>query len=106
MTQTGCEIAGRGNGKKIAIVGGGIAGVMAAVKIAQEINTEIHLFEKNGQLLQGGPWCHLHAGGMLYPMISKDDALELLYDSLSFALFFQESIIHTPCIVAYRKESN
>ena len=110
MTQTGREIAGReiagrGNGKKIAIVGGGIAGVMAAIKIAQEINTEIHLFEKNGKLLQGGPWCHLHAGGMLYPMISKDDALELLYDSLSFALFFQESIIHTPCIVAYRKES-
>lgn len=106
MTQTESLTTEHVGGQKIAIVGGGIAGVMAAVKIAQEIDTEIHLFEKNNHLLQGGPWCHLHAGGMLYPMISKDDALELLYDSLNFALFFQESMIHSPCIVAYRQESN
>ena len=59
-------------GAKIAIVGGGIAGVSAALHLAQCDELHITLFEKENSFVSGPPMCHLHAGGNLYREI--DDA--------------------------------
>lgn len=53
--------------KKIAIIGGGAAGMMAAVAALKQPNTEVHLFEKNGHLgakvlISGGGRCNVTTG--------------------------------------------
>ena len=58
-------------GKKIAVVGGGIAGSTIAMKLSQHTtNYEVCLFESGSSLVNGPPMCHLHAGGNLYREIS------------------------------------
>lgn len=92
--------------KKIAIIGGGISGVTSALKLANDKNNEIHLYEKRSYLLKGPPYCHLHAGGILYPEISIKDAQELLSNSLEFANYFWDCLDYRPTIVAYRSSSS
>lgn len=92
--------------RKIAIIGGGISGVTSAIKLAKNKQNEIHLYEKRDYLLKGPPYCHLHAGGILYPEISIEDAQELLNNSIDFAHYFSECLDYRPTIVAYRSNSN
>lgn len=92
---------------KIAIIGGGISGVTCAIKLAENKNNKIDLYEMRDYLLKGPPYCHLHAGGILYPEISLTDAQELLNDSIEFAKYFKDDCLETrPTIVAYRSNSN
>ncbi len=91
---------------KIAIIGGGISGITTAIHLANEIpKCEIVVFEKKKEILSGSPYCHLHAGGFLYPDISFQDAQILLEQSLLFSMYFPNSIIHRPTIIAYNKNS-
>lgn len=92
--------------RKIAIIGGGISGVTSAIKLARDKNNVIHLYEKRDYLLKGPPYCHLHAGGILYPEISIDDAQTLLLNSIEFADYFSDCLEYRPTIVAYRSNSN
>lgn len=91
--------------RQIAIIGGGISGITSAIKLAQNKPNEIHIYEKRNYILNGPPYCHLHAGGILYPEISLEDAQQLLYDSILFADTFKDCLEFRPTIVAYRSES-
>lgn len=90
---------------KVRVIGGGIAGCNAAIFLSKEFD-QVELYEKNDDILNGPPFCHLHAGGFLYPMITLDECVKLLQDSLWFAKFYRECLIERPTIIAYNKNSN
>lgn len=89
----------------IAIIGAGISGITSAIKLAQNKNNHVHIYEKRNCILKGPPYCHLHAGGILYPEISIKDAQQLLDDSILFADYFKDCLEIRPTVVAYRSES-
>jgi len=91
--------------RRIAIIGGGISGITSALKFAKDKNNIVHIFEKHNYILKGPPYCHLHAGGILYPDISLEDAQSLLEDSILFADRFPNCLNYRPTIVAYKSES-
>jgi hypothetical protein len=84
---------------RIAIVGGGIAGTTAALLLSQT-NSEITLYENAPSLVSGPPFCHLHAGGNLYPEISDAQCITLLEQSIDFARLYPYGVDHRPTIVA------
>jgi hypothetical protein len=92
-------------GKEIAIIGAGISGITSAIKFAQNRHNNIDVFEKRDFILKGPPYCHLHAGGILYPEISLKDAQTLLQDSIQFANKFSDCLDYRPTIVAFRSTS-
>ena len=60
---------------KIGIVGAGVGGSVAAVRLASVFRAaEVVLMEKSGDILSGPPFCHLHAGGMLYTTMTDEEA--------------------------------
>ena len=83
----------------IAIVGGGIAGSTTALFLARA-GAKVTLFEKAPSLVSGPPFCHLHAGGNLYPEISDEQCLTLLKQSIDFARLYPHGVDHRPTIVA------
>jgi hypothetical protein len=89
----------------ISVIGGGIGGCMAAIMASKIPNADVQLFEKKDKLLAGLPFCHLHSGGFLYPMINHEECIELLNHSLEFANFFNECLDNRPTIIAYRIDS-
>ena len=91
--------------RRIAIIGGGISGITSAIKLAKNKNNKIDVFEKRNYILKGPPYCHLHAGGILYPEISLDDAQQLMTDSIKFANYFSSCLDYRPTVVAYRSTS-
>ncbi|GDY27122.1 hypothetical protein AHAT_30120 [Agarivorans sp. Toyoura001] len=66
---------------QVAVVGGGIAGSAAALKLA-ELGAKVSLFEAGHSLVNGPQACHLHAGGNLYREISDEQCLKLLEQSI------------------------
>jgi len=82
---------------KIAIIGGGIAGVTSAILL----NEEITLFEYKDSLISGPPFCHLHAGGNLYPDISLSECLQLLEESIEFLKLYPFTIDYRPTIITF-----
>ena len=91
--------------RRIAIIGGGISGITSSIKLAQNKNNQIDVFEKRPYILKGPPYCHLHAGGILYPEISLRDAQQLMNDSIEFANYFGNCLDYRPTVVAYRSTS-
>lgn len=91
--------------KKIAIIGGGIAGSTIAMYLSK-FDVEIDLFEQGTSLVNGPPICHLHAGGNLYREISDEQCLALLSESIQTAQFFPHSLNVRPTIIAVPKEDN
>ena len=87
------------NKAQIAIIGGGIAGVTAAMLLSQS-DCEITLYEKAPSLVSGPPFCHLHAGGNLYPEISDEQCITLLEQSIDFARLYPYGVDHRPTVVA------
>ncbi len=83
----------------IAIVGGGIAGSTTALFLAKA-GAKVTLFEKAPSLVSGPPFCHLHAGGNLYPEISDEQCLTLLKQSIDFTRLYPHGVDHRPTIVA------
>jgi len=85
--------------KKIAIIGGGVAGVTASLLL----NEQITLFEAKNSLISGPPFCHLHAGGNLYPDISTKECIQLLEESIDFLKLYPFSIEYRPTIITFPK---
>jgi hypothetical protein len=84
---------------RIAIVGGGVAGASAALYFGQ-LGLEVTLFEKEPSLVSGPPFCHLHAGGNLYPDISDEQCLTLLKQSIDFLRFYPFIVDYRPTVIA------
>ena len=61
----------------VGIIGGGISGSVTALQLAQYGIDNI-LFEQGESLVNGPPFCHLHAGGNLYPDISIEQCKQLM----------------------------
>lgn len=84
---------------KIAVIGGGVAGSTAALSLAH-LNMEVTLFEKQKHLISGPPFCHLHAGGNLYPDISDEQCITLLKQSIDFLRFYPFIVDYRPTVIA------
>jgi glycine/D-amino acid oxidase-like deaminating enzyme len=84
---------------KIAIVGGGVvAGSSAALYLAK-IGLDVTLFEKRDSLVNGPPFCHLHAGGNLYREISDDQCVTLLHQSIDLLRFYPHAVDFRPTVI-------
>lgn len=87
---------------KIAIIGGGVAGSTIALRFA-ELGIDTTLIEKGQSLVNGPPFCHLHAGGNLYREISEQQCLTLLEQSIDTIKVYPHSINYRPTIIALPK---
>lgn len=87
------------NKTKVAIVGGGVAGVTTALHLAQ-LGLHVTLLEKKSSLIDGPPWCHLHAGGNLYREISDAQCVTLLKQSIDFVRFYPFVVDYRPTVIA------
>ena len=85
--------------KKIAIIGGGIAGASIALYLS-EIGLQVDLFEKGTSLVNGPPICHLHAGGNLYREISEEQCVTLLKESIEALRLYPDSVDYRPTVIA------
>lgn len=85
--------------KKIAIVGGGIAGASVALYLAPR-GLNITLFDKEKSLVSGPPMCHLHAGGNLYREIDDNQCKTLLKQSVELLRFYPYAIDFRPTVIA------
>lgn len=83
---------------KIAIVGGGVAGASMALYLGQ-IGVNVTLFEKEPSLVNGPPFCHLHAGGNLYREISDAQCVTLLKQSIDFLHFYPFIVDYRPTVI-------
>ncbi|USD62259.1 FAD-binding oxidoreductase [Vibrio sp. SCSIO 43140] len=88
--------------KRVAIIGGGVAGSTVALFLAKQ-GVDVTLFDKNKSLVSGPPICHLHAGGNLYREISQQQCLDLLKQSIDFVRFFPSSVNVRPTVIAVPK---
>ena len=82
---------------KVAIIGGGVAGVTSALLLDENIT----LFEAKSTLVSGPPFCHLHAGGNLYPDLSTSECLQLLEESIEFLKLYPFSVDFRPTIITF-----
>lgn len=87
---------------QVAIIGGGISGSVTALQLAK-YSIDSVLFEQREDLIYGPPFCHLHAGGNLYPDISIDQCKLLMRQSIEIARYFPKSIDHRPTLVSIPK---
>lgn len=90
---------------KVGIVGGGISGSVTALQLAQ-YGIETILFEQGESLVNGPPFCHLHAGGNLYPDISIEQCKQLMCQSIEMARLFPQSIDERPTFISVPKSEN
>ncbi|MCK5855030.1 MAG: FAD-binding oxidoreductase [Sulfurovaceae bacterium] len=84
---------------KIAIIGGGVAGASTALYLSK-LGVEVTLFERETSLVNGPPFCHLHAGGNLYPDISDEQCIKLLKQSIAFLRFYPHVVDYRPTVIA------
>ncbi|BAJ03641.1 FAD-dependent oxidoreductase [Shewanella violacea] len=87
---------------KIAIIGGGVAGSTIALRFA-ELGIDTSLIEKGDSLVNGPPFCHLHAGGNLYREISDEQCLTLLVQSIDTVKVYPQSVNKRPTVIALPK---
>jgi len=88
---------------KIAVVGGGTAGSTIALYLS-ELGLDITLFEQEASLVNGPPFCHLHAGGNLYREISDEQCVTLLKESIDLLRFYPFAVDYRPTVIAVPKE--
>ena len=84
---------------KIAIIGGGVAGSTTALSLGQ-LGLNVTLFEKESSIVNGPPFCHLHAGGNLYREISNKQCITLLKQSIDFLRFYPFCVDYRPTLIA------
>lgn len=86
----------------IAIIGGGVAGTTAALKLSGR-GARVTLFEKAPDISSGPPYCHLHAGGNLYRDISDEQCIALLRQSIAFVRAYPYAIDRRPTVITVPK---
>jgi len=86
------------NKAKIAIVGAGVAGATAALYLGN-LGLNVTLFEKEVSIVNGPPFCHLHAGGNLYREISDAQCVKLLKQSIDFLRFYPFVVDYRPTVI-------
>lgn len=100
MTQTHTgETASTTPVKTVAVVGAGAAGSTIALRLA-ELGIDTTLIERGPSLVNGPPFCHLHAGGNLYREISDEQCLTLLKQSIDTVKVYPQSINIRPTLLA------
>lgn len=87
---------------KVGIIGGGVSGTVTALHLAKYGIDNI-LFEQEESLVSGPPFCHLHAGGNLYPDISDEQCQQLMKQSIEMARLFPQSIDERPTFISIPK---
>ncbi|TKF34809.1 FAD-dependent oxidoreductase [Enterovibrio norvegicus] len=95
----GAKVAETGLPFKVGIVGGGVAGATAALKLAG-LGVETLVFESSESLVSGPPICHLHAGGNLYREISEAQCIALLEQSIATVRAYPHSVNRRPTVIA------
>ncbi|MBM6551478.1 FAD-dependent oxidoreductase [Marinomonas ostreistagni] len=88
--------------QKVAVIGAGVAGSTIALRLG-ELGIDTTLIERGPSLVNGPPFCHLHAGGNLYREISDQQCLTLLQQSIDTAKIYPQSINVRPTVVAVPK---
>ena len=83
----------------VGIIGGGISGVVVALELAKH-KVDTILFEQEKNLVNGPPFCHLHAGGNLYPDISDEQCKILMKEAIGMARLFPQSIDERPTFIS------
>ena len=83
----------------VGIIGGGVSGVVIALELAKYGIDNI-LFEQEKSVVNGPPFCHLHAGGNLYPDISEEECKILMKQSIDMARLFPQSIDERPTFIS------
>ena len=83
----------------IGIIGGGVSGVVIALELAK-YGVDNILFEQEKSVVNGPPFCHLHAGGNLYPDISDEECKTLMKQSIDMAQLFPQSIDKRPTFIS------
>lgn len=86
----------------VCIIGGGVSGSVTALQLA-DLGIDNILFEKEASIVNGPPFCHLHAGGNLYPDISDEQCRLLLKQSIEMARLFPQSIDERPTFISIPK---
>lgn len=89
----------------VGIIGGGVSGVVIALQLA-ELGINNVLFEQKNNVVNGPPFCHLHAGGNLYPDISDEQCRILMKQSIEMARLFPHSIDERPTFISVPKTEN
>lgn len=84
---------------RVGIIGGGVSGAVTALQLS-ELGIQNFLFEKKESLVSGPPFCHLHAGGNLYPEIPLEECKTLLKQSIEMARLLPDSIDKRPTFIA------
>ncbi|MDD2584634.1 MAG: FAD-dependent oxidoreductase [Bacteroidales bacterium] len=87
---------------EVAIIGGGVSGSVTALQLAK-YDIESVLFEQREDLVSGPPFCHLHAGGNLYPDISLEQCKLLMLQSIEMARLFPQTIDQRPTLISIPK---
>ena len=83
---------------KIAVIGGGVAGASISLYLGR-LGLDVTLFEKSPSLVGGPPFCHLHAGGNLYPDISNAQCITLLKQSIDFLRYYPFIVDYRPTVI-------
>ncbi|WP_191963498.1 NAD(P)-binding protein [Pseudotamlana haliotis] len=86
----------------VGIIGGGVSGVVTALQLSKH-GIDSVLFEQQKSVVNGPPFCHLHAGGNLYPDISVAQCQLLMKQSIEMARMFPESIDERPTLISVPK---
>lgn len=89
----------------VGIIGGGVSGVVTALRLA-EMGVDTVLFEQEESVVNGPPFCHLHAGGNLYPDISDEQCRILMKQSIEMARMFPQSIDERPTFISIPKSES
>ena len=86
----------------VGIIGGGVSGIVTALQLA-EMGVDTILLEQKESVVNGPPFCHLHAGGNLYPDISDEQCRTLMKQSIEMARLFPQSIDERPTFISIPK---
>ncbi|AZU58790.1 hypothetical protein DOT66_24180 [Ralstonia pseudosolanacearum] len=88
---------------KIAIIGGGLTGVISALKL-RSLGHEVSLFEANEDICLEASKIPAHCyGAPGYCHLPKDEQIEIFRSGLAFAKLFPQAISLRPTIFALRK---
>jgi glycine/D-amino acid oxidase-like deaminating enzyme len=82
----------------VGVAGGGLAGSTIALHLGG-LGLKVTLLETGYRLINGMPFCHLHAGGNLYPELSDQECITFLRESVELLRAFPQAINNRPTVL-------